>query len=111
MPRRPLGPEWGDANFDADPDWEWHSAAADEPVELYARWTAAVTWCRVPLATALADGVLDRPAGFSWPDGQTPSLRLLLVDLIEEYARHTGHADLVREAADGRVGEEAPDSW
>jgi len=39
------------------------------------------------------------------------NLRRLLCDLIEEYARHTGHADLLREAADGRVGEDPPESW
>jgi hypothetical protein len=36
------------------------------------------------------------------------SLRRLLVDMIEEYARHTGHADLLREAVDGSTGEGAP---
>jgi hypothetical protein len=32
-------------------------------------------------------------------------------DLIEEYGRHTGHADLLREAVDGRAGEDPPDDW
>jgi hypothetical protein len=32
-------------------------------------------------------------------------------DLIEEYGRHTGHADLLREAVDGLVGEDPPASW
>jgi len=32
----------------------------------------------------------------------------VVVDLIEEYARHTGHADLIRESIDGLVGEDAP---
>jgi len=40
-----------------------------------------------------------------------PSLRRLLFDLLEEYARHTGHADLLREAVDGRVGEDPPPGW
>ncbi|MGV8967742.1 MAG: DUF664 domain-containing protein [Cellulomonas sp.] len=31
-----------------------------------------------------------------------------MVDMIEEYGRHTGHADLIREAFDGRVGEDPP---
>ena len=39
------------------------------------------------------------------------SLRRLLCDLIEEYGRHTGHADLLREAVDGRVGEDPPADW
>jgi hypothetical protein len=38
-------------------------------------------------------------------------LRRLLFDLLEEYARHTGHADLLREAFDGRVGEDPPGDW
>lgn len=42
------------------------------------------------------------------PDGRTPNLRRTLADVIEEYARHTGHADLLREAVDGLVGEDAP---
>ena len=38
-------------------------------------------------------------------------LRRLLLDLLEEYGRHTGHADLLREAVDGRVGEDPPGDW
>ena len=38
-------------------------------------------------------------------DGVTPNIRRFLVDLIEEYARHAGHADLIREYVDGLVGE------
>ena len=41
----------------------------------------------------------------------TASLRRLVCDLIEEYGRHTGHADLIREAVDGRVGEDPPPGW
>ncbi|SFO57967.1 Protein of unknown function [Geodermatophilus obscurus] len=58
-------------------------------------------------AEALADGDLDR-LGSGWPDGQVASLRRLLIDLIEEYARHVGHADLIRESVDGLVGEDPP---
>ena len=39
------------------------------------------------------------------PDGQAPSLRWILVHMIEEYARHNGHADLLRESVDGLIGE------
>ena len=38
------------------------------------------------------------------PDGQAPSLRWILVHMIEEYARHNGHADLLRESVDGLTG-------
>ena len=43
--------------------------------------------------------------------GGGASLRRLVCDLIEEYGRHTGHADLLREAVDGRVGEDPPAGW
>jgi len=43
-----------------------------------------------------------------WPDGRGPSLRRILIDMIEEYARHVGHADLIRESVDGLVGEDPP---
>ncbi len=39
------------------------------------------------------------------PDGSSPALRSVLVHMIEEYARHCGHADLLRERIDGRVGQ------
>ncbi len=39
------------------------------------------------------------------PDGDTITLREVLVHMIEEYARHCGHADLLRERIDGRVGQ------
>ena len=53
-----------------------------------------------------ADGGLGRLASYTSPGGQTPSLRRLLMDMIEEYARHVGHADLIRESVDGLVGED-----
>jgi hypothetical protein len=71
-------------------------------------WLDAVNRSRECVSEALsADGV-SQLARFTFPDGQAPSLRRILVDLIEEYARHTGHADLLREAIDGRVGEDPP---
>ena len=54
---------------------------------------------------------LDGPSSLTWPDGRTPTVRDMLLDMIEEYARHTGHADILREAVDGRVGEGAPEDF
>lgn len=102
-------PPFDTAPWDADPDWEWHSAAADSPEELMSLWQDAVARSRALVAEALADGGLDRLSAFTWPDGRTPSLRRLLIDMIEEYARHVGHADLIREAVDGLVGEDPPE--
>ncbi|HEU5034452.1 MAG TPA: DinB family protein [Mycobacteriales bacterium] len=88
-------------------DWEWVSAANDSPEELRALWLDAVARSETAVQKALADGGVDRPLALSdWTD--TPNLRRVLVDMIEEYARHTGHADLIRESIDGLVGEDAP---
>ena len=54
---------------------------------------------------ALTAGGLDQLAARTWSDGRAPSLRWILCHLIEEYARHNGHADLIREAVDGVTGE------
>jgi hypothetical protein len=101
-------PPWDTADWNADQDWEWHSAADDSPEQLFALWQGAVERSRSLIAEALANGGLDRRAAGDWPDGQAPSLRRLLIDMIEEYARHVGHADLIRESVDGLVGEDPP---
>lgn len=107
----PLGPPWDRAAMEADPDWEWHSAASDSPEDLYALYDGAVDRSRGRLAAALAAGGLEQPLETGWPDGRRPSLRRMLCDLVEEYARHTGHADLIRESVDGLVGEDPPSHW
>jgi hypothetical protein len=53
----------------------------------------------------LQSGGLDQLAKRKWPSGESPSLRWILVHMIEEYARHNGHADFIRESIDGSVGE------
>ena len=102
--RSPVAP-WNKVDWDADPDWDWDSAAEDTPEALYTLWQDAVARSRSLVTEALDDGGLDRLARFTWPDGQSPSLRRMLIDMIEEYARHTGHADLIRESIDGVTGE------
>lgn len=98
-------PPWDTVDWKADPDWDWDSAAEDSPEQLMALWQDAVERSRTLVAEALADGGLDRLARRGWPDGRTPSLRWILVHMVEEYARHNGHADLLRESVDGRTGE------
>jgi hypothetical protein len=105
----PLGPPWNAVDWDADPDWEFTSAAADSPEDLFALWHAAADRCRAQVRAALADGGMDALSRRELPDGRRVSLRRLLMDLVEEYARHTGHADLLREAVDGRTGEDPTD--
>ena len=65
-----------------------------------------------PLATAgvVADGGAEQLSKFTTHSGESPNVRRVLVDLHDEYARHVGHADLLREAVDGLVGEDLPQS-
>ena len=109
---RDLGPPWDAVDRDAEPDWEWRSAAQDTPEQLMTVWRDAVARSRSAVTEALADGGLDHPAtGISNARGEAPSLRRLMIDAIEEYARHVGHADIIRESVDGLVGEDPPDTW
>jgi hypothetical protein len=108
---KPIGGLWEANGWDGSNDWEFASAAADSPEELYALWDGAVGRSRTRLDAALADGGLDQLIHASWPDGQHANLRRLVCDLIEEYGRHTGHADMIRESVDGRTGEDPPADW
>jgi hypothetical protein len=111
MRGEPIGAPWDATGWDGSNDWEFGSAAQDSPAELYALYDGAVGRARARLGKALADGGLDQFINITGPDGQRVSLRRLVCDLIEEYGRHTGHADLIREAVDGRVGEDPPAGW
>jgi hypothetical protein len=103
---------WGPLGYDgSDDEWEFTSAASDPPEGLYGLYDAAVARSRDRLAESLERDGLDQPVDLGWTDGRRPSLRRLLCDLLEEYGRHTGHADLLREAVDGRTGEDPPSDW
>jgi len=106
----PLGPPWSEVDWDATPDWEFETAAGDSPRALYELWDAAVARSRGRVAEALADGGLDQPV-HAGSEGEQANLRRLVCDMIEEYGRHTGHADLIREAVDGRTGEDPAPGW
>jgi uncharacterized damage-inducible protein DinB len=108
--RRLLGRDasapWDAVDWDADRDWEWSSSLEDSPEELRNLWYDAVGRSRRDVADAVAAGGLDRRAQWAGHGREeAPSLRWILVHLIEEYARHNGHADLLREAVDGQTGE------
>ncbi|WP_236791561.1 DinB family protein [Amycolatopsis sp. GM8] len=100
--RQPL---WNGVDWQADPDWDWHSAAHDTPEQLLVLWKDTVARSRALVAGALADGGPARLSRHTWPDGRPVSLRWMLCHLVEEYARHNGHADLIRESIDGLTGE------
>jgi uncharacterized damage-inducible protein DinB len=92
---------WASVDWDADPDWEFHTALELEPEQLRQRYREA--WERSNQVTAQAAS-LDQLSA-ARPEGRGFSLRWILLHLIEETARHAGHADLLREAIDGTVGE------
>ncbi|ROO85022.1 uncharacterized protein DUF664 [Actinocorallia herbida] len=96
---------WNAVDWHADPDWDWHSAAADTPEHLFALWHASVDRSRAALAAVLTTAGLAVRAVNPTREGTHPSARWILCHLIEEYARHNGHADLLRESVDGRTGE------
>ena len=106
---RPQQAPWNTVDWNADHDWDWRSAADDTPQQLYALWRDAVARSRLLLTEALADGGPERPGGgISDSHGALPSVRYILINMIEEYARHNGHADLIRESVDGLVGHDPP---
>ena len=109
--RGPFGSPWAETGWDGSTDWDFESAAGDTPEQLYALWDGAVARSRDRLEAALSDGGIDQPIHASDGEGNHASLRRLVFDLIEEYGRHTGHTDLLREAVDGRVGEDPPPDW
>ena len=94
---------WQGLDWDSDPDWEFRTAADDSPEELRRLFDEAVA-----ASDAILDEIgddLDRLAEkTSHREGTAFDLRWILVHMIEEYARHNGHADLIREAVDGRTG-------
>src|SRR5882757_6517416 len=92
-------PPWDEVDWDGD----WNKPDHREPEQLRRLWHDTVDRSRVLLGDALAEGGPDQMARRSDEDG-TPSLRWILCHLIEEYARHNGHADLIREAIDGQTG-------
>ncbi|WP_085066221.1 mycothiol transferase [Catenuloplanes japonicus] len=96
---------------EGSPEWPFTSAADDPPDRLYALWDDEVRNARARLAAALDSGGLDLPADIADDTGTHASLRRLVCDLIEEYGRHTGHADLLRESVDGLTGEDPPPGW
>ena len=83
-------------------DAEWLGAVADPAVvdDAWRAWRGEVAFAEKFVADSPDLGVTGCE-----PDGGSPALRSVLVHMIEEYARHCGHADLLRERVDGRIGQ------
>jgi hypothetical protein len=101
---QPQQSPWNEVDWHADPTWDWTSAANDPPALLYRQWQDAVNRSRTRFTSTLQCG--DR--SLSAPREPLPSPRYILLNMIEEYAWHNGHADLIRESIDGLTGHDPP---
>jgi hypothetical protein len=97
-----VGEPGASADWDADADWDWHSAAADDPQTLRELLDRNATRSDAIIAAAGGPDALSVRLDRS---GELFTLRWILVHMIEEYARHNGHADLIRQSIDGAAGE------
>lgn len=84
---------------DQDPDGEFHIADGDTAESAFALWRDEITKAREAAAGHSLEEVVTRP------DRGDYNLRWIYLHMIEEYARHNGHADLIRERIDGATGE------
>jgi uncharacterized damage-inducible protein DinB len=87
---------------EADRDADFNGADGADAAGAFAAWTSE---CELARQITTAAGSLADLARRPTRGGEVPSLRWILTHMIEEYARHNGHADLLRENIDGAVGE------
>jgi uncharacterized damage-inducible protein DinB len=87
---------------DEDPDGDFNNVDDTEPDEVFKTWRAE---CDRSRAVSQAASLDDIGKLRSKRTGEVFSMRWILVHMIEEYARHNGHADLIREAIDGATGD------
>ncbi len=84
---------------DEHPDGDFEDIETASPEEVFATWRRECDAADAIIAAHSLDDIDVRP------DEEGDSLRWILVHLVEEYARHNGHADLLRERIDGETGE------
>ncbi|MGX1299579.1 putative damage-inducible protein DinB [Streptomyces albogriseolus] len=87
---------------EADPDGEFHPGEADTWKDAYETWQGEIEAARRAAAGHALD---ERSQGRHHSHSGPCSLRWIYTHMIEEYARHNGHADLIRQAIDGATGE------
>jgi uncharacterized damage-inducible protein DinB len=86
-----------------DDDLDFNAAVGEPAVvaEAFAAWKEQIS-----AADEWLDGPVDLAATVQTPRGDAEvSVREILIHMVEEYARHCGHADLLRECIDGRTGQ------
>ncbi len=95
----------GEASAGGDPDGDLHPSDTDTIGDTVAALRLEIDFAREATLGRPMDSLAMAEQCSSRIPGWRPSLRWILVHLIEEYARHCGHADLLREAADGSTGD------
>lgn len=98
----PVPEPWDKADWDADPDWEWTLAASLPAREIAAQYTVSARRVDAAMDTITSGSqmaALVDERGVGW------DARRILTHIVEELARHAGHADLLREWIDGRTGD------
>lgn len=98
-----LGEPWASVDWEADRDWEWNVAPTMEPKIVLDAYRAAIE--RSNEIVAETDSLDQLSVKSRGENGERWSLRWILIHMIEETARHAGHADLIRESVDGEVGD------
>ena len=93
---------WASAPWDDDPDWEFHTAPDEDPAAVLALYAEA---CERSRATVARIGDPEAESAKVTRRGRRPTLRWVMLHMLEETARHNGHADLIRESVDGVTGE------
>jgi uncharacterized damage-inducible protein DinB len=102
--RQVLAGEEAPPHFGNEGDWD--AAFRDVPPDGAGLQEAWEVWRgEVDFAEHFVESSPDLERTGTMRDGQHITLREVLVHMIEEYARHCGHADLIRERIDGRVGQ------
>jgi hypothetical protein len=99
---RPRPEPWASAPWDDDEDWEFTTAVGDDPAYVFHLYDQACARSRAALAEV---GDLDTLSLGTSRRGERFSARWITLHMIEETARHNGHADLLRESIDGVTGE------
>ena len=96
-------PFWyGNAHPTGDPDGDMHAGPSDTVAEALAIWHGEIAYAQN--AEAGCDSLDQLATRRRRPDDPLASMRWIMVHMIEEYARHCGHADLLRECIDGSTG-------
>ena len=96
-----LGEPWDSVDWESDRDWEWNIAPSMEPRVVLDAYRDACERSREVVSAAESLDQLSAKDN----NGEKWSLRWILVHMIEETARHAGHADLIRESIDSEVGD------